>query len=80
MSNPLNVTRVSIGQLKSQQDIAQLVHHLNNLYNSTIPVIMGSGAPTSIPPKISAQFIDTKNNQVYVATGNSNKNQWIKVS
>lgn len=80
MSNPLNQQRISLGELKTQQDVAQLIQHLRNLYNSSIAVITGSGAPTSVPPKISSQYIDTTNNQVYVATGNSLVSHWVKVS
>lgn len=80
MSNPLNNQRISIGQLESPQDVAQLVKHLQNLYNGTIPVTTGAGAPTVPPAKISHQYIDTTNKQVYVAIGNSQVSDWIKVS
>ena len=78
--SPINVQRISLGDLKSPQDVAQLKQHLLNLYNGTIVVSMGSGAPTVPPTKISAQYIDTKNKNVYVATGNSLVTDWIKVS
>lgn len=80
MTQPINAQRISLGQLKTQQDVAQLVQHLRNLYSGQINVITGSGAPTMPPSKISYQYIDTKNKQVYVATGNSHASDWIKVS
>lgn len=82
MSNPatINIQRISLGQLKTQQDVAQLVKHLSTLYNTTIPVITGSGAPTMAPTKISGQYIDVANKQVYVATGINGHSDWVKVS
>lgn len=76
----INTQRISLGQMKTQQDVAQLVQHLRNLYNAQIQVINGSGAPNIAPPKISAQYIDTINKNVYVATGNSKLSDWVKVS
>lgn len=80
MSAPLNIKRIDLGGLKNPFDIQRLHVHLQELYNSSIPVITGSGAPTTVPPKISAQFIDTKNNHVYIATGNTLISHWTKVS
>ena len=81
MSNPtLNTKRIQLGTLDNPGDIQRLTVHIQELYNGQIPVITGSGAPTTIPPKISAQFIDTKNNHIYVATGNTKVGNWVKVS
>lgn len=80
MSNTLNSQRISLGNLNNPQDVQRLTVHIQTLYNGQIPVITGSGAPSMVPPKISAQYIDTKNNQIYVATGNSLISHWVKVS
>ena len=76
----LNQQRISLGSLDSPQDINQLVQHLRNLYNTTIPVTTGSGAPTVAPAKISHQYIDVVNKHIYVATGNSKVSDWMKVA
>lgn len=80
MNHPINAPRIALGDLKNPQDVQRLTVHIQTLYNNQIPVIIGSGAPNTAPPKISAQYIDTKNNQVYVATGNSLISHWVKVS
>lgn len=80
MPNPLNTQRIQLGSLDNPFDIQRLTVHLQDLYNGQIPVITGSGVPKTVPPKISAQYIDTKNNNVYVATGNSLLSHWVKVS
>lgn len=82
MSNPqpINVQRIQLGDLRSPQSVATLTKHLQTLYNGQILVTTGSGAPTMAPTKISAQYIDTKNKHIYVATGNSLLTDWVKVS
>lgn len=77
---PINTQRIQLGLLKTPQDVAALTKHLQNLYNSAILVTTGSGAPTMAPTKITAQYIDTKNKNVYIATGNSLVTDWVKVS
>lgn len=79
-NTPLNVQRILLGDLKSPQSISQLTNHLQKLYNGLIVVSMGKGVPEVPPTKISAQYIDTKNKNVYVATGNSLVTDWVKVS
>lgn len=73
---PINQVRISLGQLKSQQDVTQLVQHLRNLYNGQINQITGSGAPTMAPTKIGSEYLDTKNKKIYKATGNSTVADW----
>lgn len=80
MNQQLNAPRIALGDLNNPQDVQRLTVHIQTLYNNQIPVVIGSGIPKIVPPKISAQYIDTKNNQVYVATGNSLISHWVKVS
>lgn len=80
MSQPINIQRISLGKLDNVYDVNQLIQHLKNLYNSSIPVVTGNGAPTVAPTKISGQYIDLTNKQVYVAVGNSKTTDWVKVS
>lgn len=80
MTQPLNQVRIQLGSLNNPIDIQRLVTHLQTLYSGQINVITGSGAPTMAPPKISSQYIDTVNKQVYVAAGNSKATDWVRVS
>ncbi len=66
--------------MDNPQDVATLIKHLQTLYNAQILVTTGSGAPTVAPTKISAQYLDLTNKNVYVAVGNSKVSDWIKVS
>lgn len=76
MSQPLNQIRIAIGKLESDQDIAQLVKHLQTLYGGQINQITGSGAPTMAPPKIGSEYIDIAGGKIYKATGNSSTSDW----
>jgi hypothetical protein len=76
MTQPINQIRISLGQLNTQQDVAQLVKHLQTLYTGQINQIVSTAAPNTAPSKIGAEYINTTTGKIYKAIGNSKVSDW----
>lgn len=72
-----NTSGVNTGDETDSTIISKLGYTPANLTTSPI-VSSGSGAPSSIPPKVGDIYIDTTNYKTYVSNGTSSSSDWIK--